>query len=221
MCNIGMKRLLSRRGSLSCSLCEHTFSSFYKHFFLRNKKWFLTFLKLERLVVLMPCLIFPLSRASHTIWPHDVWAPAEMGAQKAGGEVLPTPRRLSHWKQRSGWEHSHLTGNRPRLAHYRSPLIGWQWLNVLHSLFSGLHHVKERDKHILAEQCRVLFLIQFCYAFHKTNDLLSSFKSVSAFRLQWAKHCHLGKVCYSKIKSDTIFKWYSWNELEAYLKLSM
>lgn len=159
------------RISLLLSLWTHHLILSQTFFPEEQKIRFLTFLKLEWLVVLMPCLIFPLSRATHTLWPHDVWAPAEMGAQKAGGEVLPTPRRLAHWKQRSGWEHSHLTGYRPRLAHYRSPLIGWQWLNVFHSLFSGLQHVKERDKHILAEQCRVLFLIQFCCAFHKTNYL--------------------------------------------------
>lgn len=57
--------------------------------------------------------------------------------------------------------------------------------------------------------------------FSQNEWSLSSFESVSAFRLQWARHCHLEKLCYSKIISDTIFKWYSWNELEAYLKLSM
>jgi len=69
-------------------------------------------------------LCFPLSRATHPLWPHDVWALAEMGPQKAGGEVLPAPRRLAHRKQRSGWEHSLLTGYRSRPAHHCFLLIG-------------------------------------------------------------------------------------------------
>lgn len=116
------------RISLLLSLWTHYLLIFLQTFFLRNKKLLLTFLKLEWLVVLMPCLIFPLSRASHTLWPHDVWAPAEMGAQKAGGEVLPTPRRLAHWKQRSGWEHSHLTGHvSPTTAPLSLADSGWMF----------------------------------------------------------------------------------------------
>lgn len=58
---------------------------------------------------------------------------------------------------------------------------------------------------------------KLCFSQNERSQ--SSFETVGAFR--WARHCQLEKEYQSKIILDTIFKWYSWNEFKAYLKLRM
>lgn len=48
-------------------------------------------------------VIFPPCRASNSLWPHDVWAPAEVGPQETGSEVLLAPRGLAHREQWTRW----------------------------------------------------------------------------------------------------------------------